>query len=202
MSLRVCAGCSTRYSVDLAACPHCGSAEYEAARERLPLFVTASCASCVKQWHLRLNLVQSGLLELPNLRCASCGCQVQVPCPPVEDSMPKITVHGGATNAREDGTSPVVVASPPPVVAEGGRGPSSETALVGEPGPELVDVGESQSVDAPELDEFQAEPEPEVAPDYDSMTLAELRELSKERDLPVYGNKAEVIGRLREADGA
>ena len=35
---------------------------------------------------------------------------------------------------------------------------------------------------------------------YDSMTVVELRELCKERGLPVYGTKAEIILRLRQAD--
>lgn len=35
---------------------------------------------------------------------------------------------------------------------------------------------------------------------YDSMTVVELRELCKKRGLPVYGTKAEIILRLRQAD--
>jgi hypothetical protein len=35
---------------------------------------------------------------------------------------------------------------------------------------------------------------------YDAMTVAELRELCKERGLPVYGTKAEIVLRLRQHD--
>jgi len=35
---------------------------------------------------------------------------------------------------------------------------------------------------------------------YDSLTVAELRELCKERGLPVYGTKAEIVLRLKQND--
>lgn len=133
--------------------------------------------------------------------------------------MPKITVHSGATNARDGETSPVAPASPPPVAAEGGRGPSSDTVPVGESGPELVGstvpggegspevTGDGSGEAIPELDDVQDETEQEEVPSqgadlYDDMSLAELRGKAKTRDVPAYGTKAEIAERLREADGA
>lgn len=40
-----------------------------------------------------------------------------------------------------------------------------------------------------------------MADDYESMTVAELKAALKEQDLPVSGNKAELIARLQEAAG-
>lgn len=112
---------------------------------------------------------------------------------------PKITVHGGATNAREMEVSPTVVASKSPQdVAEdvlGRTNPAEEReAVVGEVLPEVP--AEAYADDAVPLADAEA------APDYDGMTLGELRELASSRDIPSYGNKATVIERLREADEA
>jgi large subunit ribosomal protein L32e len=41
----------------------------------------------------------------------------------------------------------------------------------------------------------------EVAEDYESMTVAQLKELLKEQGLPVSGKKTDLIARLLEADG-
>lgn len=91
---------------------------------------------------------------------------------------PKITAKGGATNAREADVSPVVVASPPQVAAEGD---------LGRPAPEPT-------------------PEPEVketdAVNYDGMTLSELRTAADKAGLPTYGTKAQLIERLKEAAAA
>jgi large subunit ribosomal protein L32e len=42
----------------------------------------------------------------------------------------------------------------------------------------------------------------EMAEDYESMTVAQLKELLKEQDLPVSGKKTDLIARLEEASGA
>jgi large subunit ribosomal protein L32e len=42
----------------------------------------------------------------------------------------------------------------------------------------------------------------EMAEDYESMTVAQLKELLKEQDLPVSGKKTDLIARLQEASGA
>ena len=182
-NLRTCAECSTAYALDLDACPHCGSSDYVeqegVVTRRLPLFVTVSCADCGRgPWVVRLNSVSSGLIELPTLACASCGSRVPVTWPPEEEPMsPKITVKGGATNARETDVSPAVVASEPQVVAEDDLGhPTPEEA----PEPEVAEAEETVS--------------------YDGMTLAELRSAADAAGLPTYGTKAQLIERLKGAD--
>lgn len=96
--------------------------------------------------------------------------------------MPKITAHGGATNAREADVSPAADAGEPQVVAED-------------------DLGLTTSVEA--APEAPAEDEPvaeDATPAYEGMTLAELREAAGARDLPTYGTKAQLVERLREDD--
>lgn len=201
MSVQTCVGCSTRYAQDLDACPHCGSTEYEqdgavASTRRLPLLVSVTCDGCGRgPWQLRLPLVVTGLVQIPELHCASCGSRVQVPWPPVEEDMsPKITVHGGATNARELAeSSPDALASQPLAGAEAGQGhptPVSETA-VGEPLPDLP--AEAYGEDAVPL----AEP---VLDPYAGKTLAELRDEAEARGIAAYGSKAQIAERLRVAD--
>jgi DNA-directed RNA polymerase subunit RPC12/RpoP len=188
-NVRTCADCTTQYALDLAACPHCGSSTFVTEEgitvKRLPLFVTISCAECGRgPWTVRLTSVTSGLIDLPTLACASCGSRVPVTWPPEEEPMsPKITAHGGATNAREEDVSPVSDASQPQDVAEDvlGRPTSDE--------PEPVQ------------DEASVEDE-EAGVDYEGMTLAELREAAGNRDLPTYGTKAQLTERLHEADAA
>lgn len=206
MSLRTCAGCTTPYSHDLEACPHCGSGDYvedgHAVARRLPLFVPVSCAVCGRgPWQLRLPMVMPGLVQLPSLFCASCGSQVQVPWPPVEEDMsPKITVHGGATNAREQADpSPDAIASQPLVGAEADQG---------RPTPADGDVVEAPEVEGEALQGVAAEAytedsvaldEPDVDP-YAGMTLAELRGAADARGVASYGTKAQVADRLRADD--
>lgn len=192
MSLRTCADCSTRYALDLGACPHCGSSNTEdmgVVTRRLPLFVTVMCPDCGRgPWTVRLPSVHSGLIDLPTLACASCGGRVPVTWPPKEEPMsPKITAHGGATNAREADVSPVAVVSEPPVVAEddGGRPiPEPEHA------PEETPAGE---------DALSEDTTDDAVVDYDSMTLSELKEAAAHKGLPAYGTKAQITERLKEA---
>jgi hypothetical protein len=188
-NLRTCASCSTSYAIDLAVCPHCGSSDYVEDEgvvvKRLPLFVTVSCPSCERgPWTVRLPSVTSGLVDLPTLACASCGSRVPVTWPPEEEPMsPKISVHSGATNARDADVSPAADASQPQDVAEDVLGPQT-------------------SENEPEAEQPAVEDAPadEAAVDYDSMTLAELREEATTRELPSYGTKAQIIERLREYD--
>lgn len=202
MSTLMCAACTTPYAPDLPACPHCGSTDYTedgraVVARRFPAFVTLSCSSCGRgPWQFRLPVVASGLLQLAPLYCASCGSQVQIPWPPTEDAMPKITAHGGSTNARDTESSPDVDASQPPVGAEADRGHPTEVegdTVTGDgSGEALAEVAaEAYGEDAVPLAE---------GPDYDGMTLAELREEAVRRDLPSYGTKAQIADRLREAD--
>lgn len=203
MSLRTCAECSTQYAFELDSCPHCGSsdsAEDQAAgTRRLPMFVTTQCSECGRgPWTVRLTFLLSGLVELPALACFSCGSQVPLPWPPEEEAVsPKITVHGGATNAHGAGVSPAAAVSQPLVVAEDGQGrPTSEPPVFidAEPYQALPEVMQSAyAVDAVELP---------VAPAYEGMTLAELRTEAEGRGVPSYGTKAQITERLREADQA
>lgn len=208
MSTVACAACTTPYASDLDACPHCGSGDYveegHAVTRRLPLFVKAACSQCGRgPWNLRLPQLLPGLIDLPDLFCASCGSQVQFawPAPVEEDMSPKITVHGGATNARESAEpSPDAAASQPLVGAEADQGrptpvPEPEVqelraeAAVGEALPELP--VESYGEDAVPT---------EGAPGYDGMTLAELRDEAALRGVPSYGTKAQITERLRADD--
>jgi hypothetical protein len=103
---------------------------------------------------------------------------------------PKITVHGGATNARADAdVSPAADASKPLVGAEADQG---------RPTPED---------EQPTLDDVQDETPQEVAEadtgddgdPYAGMTLAELRSLASDRGIAAYGTKNQLADRLRES---
>lgn len=196
MSLRTCADCSTQYSLDLAACPHCGSSDFVteegAVAKRFPLSLSLSCPQCGRgPWTYRLNSVTSGLIELPTLACAACGSRVPVTWPPEEEPMsPKITVHGGATNAHGEDDSPVDDVSQPQVGAEADLGrPTSDE-------PVKVVERDDEKDGTPEL-----EPEPEQQ-DYNAMTLGELRDTATARNIASYGTKAQIVERLREADAS
>ena len=70
---------------------------------------------------------------------------------------------------------------------------------------ELVEeiVEEEVTVFNPEEAAIDGNPFPEEEPvDYDSMTVAMLRDLLNERGLPVSGVKAELIARLEEDDAS
>ena len=101
---------------------------------------------------------------------------------------PKITVHGGATNAHGADVSPAADVSQPLVGAEADLGRPTPT----EPDEAVVEV----AAEAPAAD---AVPLPE-AKDYSSMTLAELREEADSRNVASYGSKAQITERLQAAD--
>lgn len=201
-NLRTCADCSTAYAIDLSACPHCGSSnsidEGGVVSKRLPLFVSASCPQCGRgPWTVRLGFVTPGLIDLPTLACASCGSRVPVTWPPEEEPMsPKITVHGGATNAHGADLSPAADVSEPQVVAEDDLGLSAVVPSLPEDSGPLSELpAEAYAEDAVPL----AEPEPVTDP-YADKTLAELRELAEARGVAAYGSKAQITERLRAAD--
>lgn len=208
MSTLTCADCTTPYTTELQQCPHCSSirhVEDGVTMRRLPTFLQVTCttAECVMSGtvrSIRLNIPQLGLVELPNLYCSACGGQVPIPWPPEEEPMPKITTHGGATNAREQAEpSPDALASQPLAGAEAGQGhPTFATGgmLEGGPGEPLPELpAEAYAEDAVPLDE----PEPYIDP-YAGMTLTELRTAADDRGLASYGTKAQIADRLREAD--
>lgn len=196
-----CAACSTPYRLEQAACPHCGSTAYTedgvVVSRRLPLLVSVSCGCGLGPWQLRLPVVQTGLIQLPELHCASCGSRVQIPWPPAEDDMPKITRHGGATNARATDTSPDVDASQ--LLPDGAEAVREERPTP--PAPEPVAAEAVVETPAETAGEDSPADAPAAEPDYDGMTLAELREEATARGLAAYGTKAQITERLREADG-
>lgn len=128
-----CAECTTTYTVGAAKCPQCGSTEHtEGAGGTVLPSVTVACGNEAcryegRERRVHLRTAAPGVVELPRLACAGCGYDMPTvtPWPPVTDSeeeqMPKITVHGGESNATEDVTE-----------VEGGEdvsaGSSSETS--------------------------------------------------------------------------
>jgi hypothetical protein len=116
----VCQECTTRYAPDLEQCPHCGSVasvgEDEVRPRRLLPARVVACGTktCPVRGVVRrvgARHAAPGVLERPVLVCARCGGEMQ----PVdndgdeeqeEESMPKITVHGGASNADDPDAQP------------------------------------------------------------------------------------------------
>lgn len=99
MSLQKCGQCSTRYAAGLEACPHCGSAER--APEATPMLptveavcTTEACPAKGRGRQVVARTVAPGVLGVPRLACASCGEWM-------EETMPKITRHGGPSNAAD-----------------------------------------------------------------------------------------------------
>lgn len=204
-NVKTCAACSTRYAPDLDVCPHCGSSdlltEGGATVGRLPLFVSLSC-DCGRSWQLRLPTLLPGLVGIPSLFCASCGHGVQIPWPPVEDDMPKITKHGGPTNARGEESSPDSPVRAPLAGAEADQGhptPAEDNEVVGDGSGEALPELDASAEDAQPL-EVKYAGDPAQSVDYDGMSLAELRELANSRKVASYGTKAQIAERLREAD--
>lgn len=109
--------------------------------------------------------------------------------------MPKITVHGGATNARERAeSSPDALASQPLVGAEADQGhPTPESAPVAVEVPAFVADVLAETTEAVTEDT----PDP-----YAGMNLTELKAAADERGVPTYGTKAQIAERLREADAS
>lgn len=66
--------------------------------------------------------------------------------------------------------------------------------------PPVKEVKEVVDEPAPMVEEEVVNPFPADLQEYDSLTVAELRALCKERGLPVYGTKAEIILRLKQND--
>jgi hypothetical protein len=146
-----------------------------------------------------------GLLKCP--RCQTVSPQYAKPLK--EDAVPRITVAAGPTNA---GALPGEVGYVPP------GGPQAPgVALVAEHGPELTDLPSGGHVEPVAAHEDVAAPAPEApavsavtegaepddgarvegsAPDYNAMTVAQLRDEAKAKELPVGGSKAELVARL------
>lgn len=78
----------------------------------------------------------------------------------------------------------------------------AEGAFIAEPVEEVFNPEAAKTDGNPFPEEQQTEEQPvEVAePDYESMTVEELKALLRARGLPVAGTKADLIARLIEAD--
>ena len=64
---------------------------------------------------------------------------------------------------------------------------------------EIINKSEKEEIN--KLVEVEMEnPFPDEIQKYDSLTVAELKEVCKDRNLPVYGTKAELILRLKQND--
>lgn len=140
MALEVCAGCSTRYAVGALRCPHCGSTERAdgVSVGAVPPMVTVECTTAHDGCRfaggprrVRLSLLAPGVVELPTLLCAGCGSTLLItwpdPTAKEDDTMPKITVHGGSTDAAADTEAPAAddaTSAAPDTDTEGGE-PSS-----------------------------------------------------------------------------
>jgi hypothetical protein len=125
MSLHTCAECTTRYAAGLPGCPNCGSAERSRPGTALPsVEVTCRTGGCPAKDQPRqvvLRLVAVGVLHIPgHLGCVRCGRAMDTTRPYTvpsaggqeEDTMPKITRHGGpsiaptAPEVTEEGAEP------------------------------------------------------------------------------------------------
>lgn len=114
--------------------------------------------------------------------------------------MPKITVHGGPSNAADepqivgaswsDGAPDEASAVESMTVTVDGvdQGPPEFVETLGgpfEPLPEAVDGDTTEHVSVP---------------DYEKWTVPQLREVLADRELPTAGLKPELIKRLQDAD--
>lgn len=114
MALLVCSGCSTRYAPGVGRCPHCGlgGGAEEGNGSRLPfLDVVCPTSGCRAEGVVRrihMPMIVPGVVEQPTYVCMPCsGVMLPVlgwpsPVGGMEGTdMPKITRHGGPSNATE-----------------------------------------------------------------------------------------------------
>ena len=127
MALETCVDCSTRYAVGLAACPNCRSTERTAGGVAVvPLMADTACPNTTGpaagvQRRVMLPRPTPGVVELPTLLCARCGCALPLAWPgPVEDGdsmSPKITRLGGPSNKRDPESAAAAATDPTPAAA-------------------------------------------------------------------------------------
>lgn len=120
--------------------------------------------------------------------------------------MPKITVHGGPSiggaqivgGAWSDTTTPDEWPTPVEEHAEAVNLPAgSEVLADDETGALTASAGQGEPLpEAVEGDTAEQTSEP----NYETWTVAQLREVLAERELPTSGTKAELIARLRTHD--
>lgn len=180
MSLVVCEGCTTRYAPDVERCPHCGSGAAVAedvVEQRRPLLpvrvVLCRNDECPAEGVVRrvpLRNAGPGVLEQPGLVCARCRAPMADVETSEEESMAKITVHGGPSNADD----PDQVADP-----EQSAGADALESDNTDPDP---DAGDGEQVD------------------YETWTVPRLQTELAERGLFTTGKKAELQQRLVDSD--
>lgn len=193
MSLWHCKNCTTAYSVGAEKCPHCSSTEHQT----LPVQRAYVCEGCETPYRIRLS------------SCPRCrGTKFK------ETSMAKITKAAGATNADLGEVTieePAVETRPvhePVVTPEEERPVEAEQeddtgAEVNGWDPENVvtpDDGGDPYTLGPDGVRYYEPKTLESAPDYNSLTVAELREELDKRDLSTAGLKAELVERLTDDD--
>jgi hypothetical protein len=113
VALLVCSGCSTRYAPGLERCPHCGSGERVEeggpVGSRVPFLdvacPTSGCRAAGVVRRVQLRVAALGVVEMPHLLLCTC-CGTAMPAVrswlDKEETMPKISRHGGPTNAAAD----------------------------------------------------------------------------------------------------
>lgn len=104
MALVTCDPCTARYPDDVPACPNCGSTARQAAGSAVPSVTVACltdyCPAKGVERRVMLRAAAPGVLERPALVCAS--CRLPLSDLTEDHDMPKITAHGGPTNAHAD----------------------------------------------------------------------------------------------------
>lgn len=96
---------------------------------------SSACHAFAVQRRVYLHQAAPGVIAWPTLLCAGCGSVLGLPHPwnaLEENIMPKISVHGGPTNAA-DPDVPAVDAEPVP--AETTDAPAAQTATAAEAAP-------------------------------------------------------------------
>lgn len=108
MSVWACGDCGAHYAVGAPRCPQCKANKPITEQPSSPLAsLTVAClpadSGCRFGGVVRrvmLPQIVPGVIDMPDLRCAGCGRQMTNVKEEAAD-MPKITVHGGPTNAAD-----------------------------------------------------------------------------------------------------
>lgn len=111
MSVWACGECGAHYAVGAPRCPQCKATKPITEQPSSPLAsLTVAClpadSGCRHGGVVRrvmLPQIVPGVIDMPDLRCAGCGAAMTRIEEGAQD-MPKITVHGGATNAADQST--------------------------------------------------------------------------------------------------
>lgn len=185
-----CRACTTSYAAGVEACPHCGSTERvsDDTAVQMPLQITVACDRRIcpnlgVDRRVTLRQVALGVVDVPRLACAGCGCELAMSWPPPEEkNVPKNTVHGGPTNAAAD------------LEAANAAAEKAHKSLTKARAQADKDLGEL-TIDG------KAEPPEHLTADGHTaltadMTVVQLREECKRRGLPTSGTKAELQQRL------